>query len=141
MPDAQPTSRRDFMRLLTRGSLTLSGLLGLGMLLHYLGFQNEPEPQTRFDLGPVDNFPPGSRTPEPQANAVVLNRPEGLSALSLVCPHLGCIVQLKQDGYACPCHGSRFDLNGQLRNGPASQPMRMLHHETSPDGHLILYTQ
>ena len=141
MPASTPINRRDFMTLLTRGSLALSGLLGLGMLLRYLGFQNEPEPITRFDLGSVDNFPPGSRTPVPQANAVVLHRPEGLAAFSLVCPHLGCIVQLKEDGYACPCHGSRFNANGQVRNGPADKPMRLLSLETSPDGHLILTTQ
>ncbi len=141
MPAKQPVTRRDFLNLLTRGFLTLSGLLGAGMALRYLGFQNGPEPQTRFDLGPVENFPPGSSSQVPQANAVVLHKAEGLTALSLVCTHLGCIVQPKEGGYACPCHGSRFSADGQVQRGPASLPLQTLRLETSPDGHLILYTR
>ncbi len=140
MPAPAPVTRRDFLTLLTRGSLALSGLLGLGMLVRYLGFQNEPETQTRFDLGPVGNYPSGSRTPFPPANTVVLHTAGGFAAFSLVCPHLGCIVQLQEDGYACPCHGSRFGADGQVQRGPANRPMRALRLETSPDGHLILYT-
>ncbi len=135
-----PVTRRDFLSLLTRCSMALSGLLGLGMVLKYLDFQNGPEPQTRFDLGPEDQFPIGSRTPLPQANAILVHNPEGITALSLVCTHLGCIVQPKVDGFACPCHGSRYGLNGQVQRGPASQPLRALRLEKSPDGHLILYT-
>ena len=141
MPPNTPVTRRDFLNLLTRGSLALSGLLGVGMALKYLGFQNEPEAQTRFDLGPAENFPPGSSTPVPQANAVVLHKTGELTALSLVCTHLGCIVQPKEAGYACPCHGSRFGADGQVQRGPASRPLQNLRLETSADGHLILYTQ
>ncbi|RYG46631.1 MAG: FAD-dependent oxidoreductase [Chitinophagaceae bacterium] len=45
-----------------------------------------------------------------------------LGVYSAVCPHLGCIVQWNKDekSFDCPCHGSRFDTNRDVLNGPAN---------------------
>jgi cytochrome b6-f complex iron-sulfur subunit len=135
-----PHSRRDFLILLSKGSLALSGFLGLGMLLRFLGYQSEPAAPTRFDLGLVVNFPTGSHILVPQAEAVVFHDAQGLTALSLVCPHLGCVVNMKDDGFTCPCHGSRYQLDGSLINGPSNRPLRSLRLEITSDQHLILFT-
>ena len=42
-----------------------------------------------------------------------------LAAISTTCTHLGCIIGLSDTGFACPCHGSRFDPYGKVLNGPA----------------------
>jgi cytochrome b6-f complex iron-sulfur subunit len=139
-PPRAELTRRSFLTLTGKGLLVLSGLLGLGELLQFLGYPSEASPPTRFDLGPASDYPPGSRTPIPQANALLIHTEAGFSALSLVCPHLGCTVGPAADGFACPCHGSRFDANGAVRVGPASQPMRALKVEETPDGKLILHT-
>jgi nitrite reductase/ring-hydroxylating ferredoxin subunit len=40
-------------------------------------------------------------------------------AVSLACTHLGCRVAGAPGGFACPCHGSRFDVAGAPVAGPA----------------------
>jgi cytochrome b6-f complex iron-sulfur subunit len=120
--------------------LALCGLLGLGEFVQYLSYQPEPAAPSQFDLGPASNYPPGSRMLLPQAQAVLLHTDGGFVALSLVCPHLGCTVQPAEGGYACPCHGSRFNQDGSLHNGPANKPLKMLRVEETPGGELILYT-
>jgi Rieske Fe-S protein len=37
------------------------------------------------------------------------------------CPHLGCALKWNKTEHTwdCPCHGSRFDENGKLIDGPA----------------------
>ncbi|MBW7674323.1 FAD-dependent oxidoreductase [Chryseobacterium chendengshani] len=44
-----------------------------------------------------------------------------LHLLSPVCPHTGCNVTWNPSeiSWDCPCHGSRFDIEGKLLNGPA----------------------
>lgn len=49
------------------------------------------------------------------------------AAYSLICTHQGCAAAV-QDGtqIVCPCHGSRFDANGNVINGPAARPLPAL---------------
>jgi glycine/D-amino acid oxidase-like deaminating enzyme/nitrite reductase/ring-hydroxylating ferredoxin subunit len=44
-----------------------------------------------------------------------------LHRASAVCPHLGCIVHWNslERTWDCPCHGSRFAVDGTVLNGPA----------------------
>jgi Rieske Fe-S protein len=44
---------------------------------------------------------------------------DAFAAVSAVCTHLGCTVLPGGPGYACPCHGSTFELNGTFVQGPA----------------------
>ena len=47
------------------------------------------------------------------------------SAIDAVCSHQSCRVT-GADGtaYVCPCHGSRYDRNGRVLNGPATAALR-----------------
>jgi Rieske Fe-S protein len=59
-------------------------------------------------------------------DGVVVTQPsEGVfSGFSAVCTHAGCTVSEVVDGtIVCPCHGSRFNLDGSVANGPASRPL------------------
>ncbi len=133
-------SRRDFLKLASAAVLTASGLLGLKGLFRFLSAQTEPLPPTEFDLGPAGNYPPGSRTLLPDIPALLLHTQSGFSAISLVCTHLGCTVESKPDGFACPCHGSRFDPQGNVTRGPANKPLSSLRVEVTSDNKLRLYT-
>ncbi|MFA5872646.1 MAG: Rieske 2Fe-2S domain-containing protein [Anaerolineales bacterium] len=133
-------SRRDFLKLASAAILTASGLLGLEGLFRFLNTQTEPLPPTEFDLGPASNYPPGSRKVLPDIPALLLHAQSGYSAISLVCTHLGCTVESKPEGFACPCHGSRFDPQGNVTRGPANKPLRSLRVEVTSDNELRLYT-
>ncbi|MCV7062518.1 Rieske (2Fe-2S) protein [Mycolicibacterium vaccae] len=45
-------------------------------------------------------------------------------AFSAVCTHAGCSLADVSDGTInCPCHGSKFNLDGTVANGPATRPL------------------
>jgi len=57
---------------------------------------------------------------------VVLTQPApgDFKAFSATCTHAGCTVNKIADGTIdCPCHGSKFNLDGSVANGPATKPL------------------
>jgi cytochrome b6-f complex iron-sulfur subunit len=76
------------------------------------------------------------------------------SCISAVCTHLGCLVQHvakeetvsaphkeTQVGFSCPCHGSRFTIDGKVVGGPAPKNLPWLALAVSPDdGQLVVNT-
>jgi glycine/D-amino acid oxidase-like deaminating enzyme/nitrite reductase/ring-hydroxylating ferredoxin subunit len=48
-----------------------------------------------------------------------------LSGVSLRCTHLGCLLRFNsaERSWDCPCHGSRFDVDGKVLEGPATRPL------------------
>jgi glycine/D-amino acid oxidase-like deaminating enzyme/nitrite reductase/ring-hydroxylating ferredoxin subunit len=49
----------------------------------------------------------------------------GLHGVSLTCTHLGCRLawNAAETSWDCACHGSRFDVDGNILNGPAVKPL------------------
>ncbi len=47
-------------------------------------------------------------------------------ACSAICPHKGCKVVYEHDAkeFVCPCHDSRFALDGRVLKGPAKAPLK-----------------
>jgi cytochrome b6-f complex iron-sulfur subunit len=141
MTAKQPVTRRDFLALCARCLLAASGLLGFGGLARFLGYQGPPPTPVDFDLGPASNFASGTRTVVPQAKVLLIHDENGLRAISLACPHLGCEVTPDESGFACPCHGSRFDPDGRLIRGPANAPLALKEIVQTADGRILLHTQ
>jgi Rieske Fe-S protein len=57
---------------------------------------------------------------------VVVTQPSGgvFKGFSAKCTHAGCTVNKVADGTIdCPCHGSKFNLDGSVANGPAQKPL------------------
>jgi cytochrome b6-f complex iron-sulfur subunit len=46
-----------------------------------------------------------------------------LIAVSNICTHRGCEVRVFPDSLRCPCHGSEFELTGEVLEGPAEEPL------------------
>lgn len=58
----------------------------------------------------------------------LIRRGDKVEALSSTCPHAGCFVDWEADKkrFACPCHGSVFDLDGKCTDGPSPRGMDAL---------------
>ncbi len=57
--------------------------------------------------------------------AVYRSHDNQLSVLSPVCPHMKCMVawNAADTTWDCPCHGSRFAVDGSVLSGPALEPL------------------
>jgi cytochrome b6-f complex iron-sulfur subunit len=133
-------SRRDFLKLVRDGFLTLSGAMAFVGFLRFLDYDSNPAPKTEFDLGSAERYPLGSRTVLPEIPVLLIRTENGFSALSLVCTHLGCTLENDADGFACPCHNSRFDTEGRVTHGPAAKSLSPLRVELTKENRLILRT-
>jgi Rieske Fe-S protein len=133
-------SRRDFLKLFTHSLLALAGLLGIGGLIRYLSYQFDPTPPSEFDVGPAGNYRLNSRTVVAYIPAIVIHDKNGLRALSLTCSHLGCTIEQRNFGFECPCHSSRYDMNGVVLKGPATANLRQLRVAEAEDGNLHVFT-
>jgi Rieske Fe-S protein len=51
-----------------------------------------------------------------------------VNVFAINCSHLGCSIALNADAktFDCPCHGSRFHLDGTVLHGPAADPLSHL---------------
>ncbi|MDN7023324.1 FAD-dependent oxidoreductase [Methanoculleus sp. FWC-SCC1] len=49
-----------------------------------------------------------------------------LYAVEPVCSHMGCIVSWNEaeKSWDCPCHGSRYDVDGNILHGPATERLK-----------------
>lgn len=57
--------------------------------------------------------------------AVYRDADGGVHAVSAICTHQGCQVAFNpiEHSWDCPCHGSRFDIDGRVLDGPAEKPL------------------
>ena len=59
-------------------------------------------------------------------NDIVVTQPSAgvFKGFSAKCTHKGCMVDKVADGTIdCPCHGSKFNLDGTVAKGPATTPL------------------
>jgi cytochrome b6-f complex iron-sulfur subunit len=91
---------------------------------------------TRFAIGKPDEYPSGTRISLDVRRVCVVREGAKIAAISTTCTHLGCIVGVSDTGFACPCHGSRFDQDGNVTGGPAPKPLAWYKVSLKPNGDL-----
>ena len=95
-----------------------------------------------LDDHPALREPGGSAVildPSSLLDVVVIHRPDGcFCAVWSICTHGACQVEYRATtrDLECPCHGSRFDEQGRVLQGPATEPLRAF--EVARDGDTIL---
>jgi Rieske Fe-S protein len=62
----------------------------------------------------------------------------GWSALSPVCTHMGCIVEVEGAALVCPCHGSAYDRAGGVVRGPAERALASYPVREAPPGTVVV---
>ncbi len=78
--------------------------------------------------GAVDRFTPNSVTAFVRGKFYLARLENGgFLALSRTCTHLGCTVPWveKEMKFACPCHGSAFDITGNVIDAPAPRALNI----------------
>ncbi|MFO1091370.1 MAG: FAD-dependent oxidoreductase [Hyphomicrobiales bacterium] len=80
------------------------------------------------EISSVDELSPGEGAilREGLEKYAVYRHPDGaVSKHSAACTHMGCIVHWNplELCWDCPCHGSQFAPDGEVLNGPATQPL------------------
>jgi len=79
---------------------------------------------------PVSELPVGGATYVTYggAPAIVIRSRESIKSYSLVCTHLGCIVEWQEGAreFYCACHDGRFDQFGEVIAGPPPVPLGQL---------------
>ncbi|MFN3467802.1 MAG: ubiquinol-cytochrome c reductase iron-sulfur subunit, partial [Candidatus Brocadiales bacterium] len=65
---------------------------------------------------------------------------EGLYAFLGICRHLGCTPRWvpEEKLFKCPCHGSNYNLAGDVVGGPAPKPLWRVAVGLSPDGQIVV---
>ncbi|MCB9134138.1 MAG: Rieske (2Fe-2S) protein [Anaerolineales bacterium] len=141
---SENVTRRDFLSLFwgAAGAVALTELSFVG--LRFLA----PRPVVGefggvFNVGAVDNFPPGSVTPVEVGRFYVVRLTDGgLLALYRRCTHLGCAVPYDPavGQFVCPCHGSAFTMDGEVQNAPAPRPLDLFPLTINEVGEILVDT-
>jgi cytochrome b6-f complex iron-sulfur subunit len=95
---------------------------------------------SKFSIGRPDDYPSGARIALEQRRICVVRDGSKVAAISTTCTHLGCIVGVADTGFACPCHGSRYDQDGNVTGGPAPKALPWYQVKLAPNGELEVDT-
>jgi cytochrome b6-f complex iron-sulfur subunit len=92
-----------------------------------------PSPSKKFRASIPETLTAGTPFVPPGRSVALFRDADGVYAVSIVCTHLGCIVQPTGDGFSCPCHGSQFARDGSVTRGPAPRALSWLSVSASGD--------
>jgi cytochrome b6-f complex iron-sulfur subunit len=124
LPPSAFLSRRRFIQL----GLVAVGCAWAGTLVQSRLFPaGQAEAEAKPVAIPLADLPVGSSKQITYGGlpVMVLRTKESIKAFSMICTHLGCIVQWnpEQSEFYCPCHDGYFDQFGEVIAGPPPVPL------------------
>jgi len=132
----EPVGRRRMLSWLTGFGLFGSGILSAFSNFVFIKPRATYGQPNRFLIGRPEEYPPGTRISLDVRRVCIVREGGKLAAISTTCTHLGCIVGVADTGFACPCHGSRFDQDGNVTGGPAPKPLPWFKVTVAPNGEI-----
>src|SRR5262245_22829940 len=130
----QPTGRRRFLRLLGAGAALPACSAGGGAA---------PDPVGEVSAGSASALPVGTLRAVGSSPVCIGRDSGGVYAMTLTCTHQGCNIavggRVSAEGVECGCHGSRFDANGNVTNGPATDPLQHFAVSADAAGNLTIH--
>lgn len=157
-PDVPGMGRRQFMNLLTFGSITG---VALGALYPVVKYFIPPSSggagggaTAKDALGNdviVSDFLASHNTGDRvlaqglkgDPTYLVVENDSSLASygLNAVCTHLGCVVPWNgnENKFICPCHGSQYNSEGKVVRGPAPLSLALVHADVIEDK--VLFTE
>ena len=145
MADTAPVTRRNFLWM---GWAALVSFLGAGAAATGRFFFPNViyEPSQKFNAGSANSYDIGVSTKWLNEQRVWIVRTEaGIYALWARCTHLGCTPNWfgDQQRFRCPCHGSIYDVSGNVVGGPAPRTLWRAGIALDPvDGQIVVnFTQ
>ena len=133
---ATDPARRSLITWISSFALAASGLIAAAANFIFIKPRVTYGAPARFAIGKPDDFPPGTRISLDTHRICVVRDGNKLAAISTTCTHLGCIVGVADTGFACPCHGSRYDQDGNVTGGPAPKALAWYQLTLAPNGEL-----
>ncbi len=158
-------TRRQFLLIVALMGAAVGALFGGIQTLKFLfpGTTNEEPLGFKVDADPA-TITVGNPLPITQKRVTIVRDDKGFYAVYLVCTHLGCTpnyvtdvvngtgvdpsvakkrgvrtdAEAQPNGWACPCHGSRYYIDSTNFYGPAPRPMDWVDISFTPDGKLFV---
>jgi cytochrome b6-f complex iron-sulfur subunit len=156
-PDVPDMGRRQFMNLLTFGTITGTALGALYPIVKYF-----IPPSSGASGGGVtakdalgndvivsdflNSHAVGDRVLtqglKGDPTYVVVESEDEIASFGLnaVCTHLGCVVpwNAAENKFMCPCHGSQYNNEGKVVRGPAPLSLALVHADVTEAGKIAL---
>jgi cytochrome b6-f complex iron-sulfur subunit len=129
-------SRREFLTRAGEAALWASGAGSAMAAVRFALPDIVASAPERFALGTPADFKVRTVTWLRDRELFVVRDEQGFGAFSVRCTHLGCTVRRTPEGFACPCHGARFDERGRVVSGPARRPLPWFALSLGEDGRI-----
>lgn len=126
MADEKSISRRKLMVYAWIGAaFVVAGELIFGTFAFLWPRRKKNKGEKVFIAGKATDFEVDKVAYFRKEKTFVLRLEGGFLAFSAVCPHLRCIVNWdeKSKKFDCPCHGAKFNRNGEVLEGPPPRPL------------------
>lgn len=120
--NGQGISRRNFFSIVGLGGFMATVGGSMVSLFKYMFPNVLYEPPTVFKIGRPEDYGIGVNEQwKRDGQFWVVKNERGLYVMIAICRHLGCTPNWYADQqlFRCPCHGSIYDINGNVRGGPA----------------------